>query len=53
MVKKHPKSIIRILPEDIIHKYNVIQIEPINYVYYIDNKQYNVTKFICEILVDE
>lgn len=45
-----PDSCIRVLSEDMLFKYDIIQIEPINYVYYIDNKQYNVTKFICEIV---
>lgn len=49
MIKRKPNSAIRILSENLIDKYNIIQIEPINYVYYIEFKQYTVTKFICEI----
>lgn len=49
MIKKRPNSYIRILSENLLDKYNIIQIEPIDYVYYIEFKQYTVTKFICEI----
>lgn len=53
MIKKRPNSCIRILPENLIDKYNIIQIEQIDYVYYIEFKQYTVTKFICEIEIEE
>lgn len=53
MIKKRPNSCIRILPENFIDKYNIIQIEPIDYIYYIEFKQYTITKFICEIKMEE
>lgn len=53
MIKKRPNSCIRILPENFIDKYNIIQIEPIDYIYYIEFKQYTITKFICEIEMEE
>lgn len=53
MIKRKPNSAIRILSENLIDKHNIIQIEPIDYVYYIEFKQYTVTKFICEIEMEE
>ena len=51
MVKKGTNSIIRILSKDLVNEYNdiIIQIEPIDYVFYEYLKQYNKTMFICEI----
>ena len=51
MVKTTTNYVIRILPEDIIHEYEdvIMQIEPINYVYYNGLKQFSKTMFICEI----
>ena len=53
MIRRRPDSAIRILSENLIDKYNIIQIEPIDYVYYIEFKQYTITKFICEIEMEE
>lgn len=51
MVKKATNSIIRIISEDLVDAYcdSILQIEPINYVYYNGLKQFSKTMFICEI----
>lgn len=44
-------SRIRILTNENLSLYNIIQLEPIDYIYYINGKQYKETRFMCEILI--
>ena len=51
MKRTNRNSKIKILTNENLSLYNIIQLEPIYYIYYISEKQYKETRFICEILI--
>lgn len=51
MIKTVENSVIRIISEDQVYELGdiILQIEPIDYVYYNGLKQFSKTMFLCEL----
>lgn len=51
MIKMVKNSVIRIISEDQVYEREdiILQIEPIDYVYYNGLKQFSKTMFLCEL----
>lgn len=51
MIRTGRNGTIKILTERDLGAYDIVQLEPIDYIYYINGKQYKETRFMCEILI--
>ena len=55
MIKKYLNSTIMMLMPRFLLEYDdrIIQVEPINYVYYAGSKQFSETRFLCEVKMEK